>query len=141
MGLGDAHGRLRDALLSGREDPEALKILLALPHVAIAPALRRSDDVDLVRACVTEEVAKLATARGHAAEIAEALEDLDGLADERLTQRIKASAEARNQAGRSAQDDKTEFETAPNGAKLAKSEREGLDALLQTITYEKKRKN
>jgi len=135
---------LRDALLSSEAGDDmaaqtqgALESLAALTHVAIAPAVRRAGDVEFVRSCVAEELARLSADRGHQAEVAEAIEDFSDVADERLTERLRASREATLRSGSAGQEDTTEFDTAPNGAKLAKTEVEGLDALIGKIRFGK----
>ncbi|MCJ8139682.1 DNA primase [Falsirhodobacter halotolerans] len=82
-----------------------LETLLSLPHVRISPPIRHPDDVALARQCLAEEFAKLDAARGTEIEIREAMEDMEGLADEGLTWRLAQAAEARNRVGRSRLDD------------------------------------
>lgn len=120
---GPGHDRLRDALLRHADlaDPEVLgqKIraeagaeldrLFALPHVQIAPPLRASVSAATAAECLTEEIAKLAAARGAQREIAHAAEDLAGLADEGVTWRLSQAAEARNRAGRAQQEDASDL--------------------------------
>ncbi|MEM9350173.1 MAG: DNA primase [Pseudomonadota bacterium] len=145
------HARLQSFLLTASESEltrevfaekagrEALEKLFRLPHIAINPSVRAAGDIELARLTLAEEFAKLAAQRGHAREVAEAIEDLEGLADEGLTWRLGQAAEALQRAGRQDDDDKTEYDTAPNGAKLNRDERSELDHLLQNITYAKGR--
>lgn len=42
-----------------------------------------------------------------------------------------------DQATRSGQEDKAEYEVGENGARMSRDERSALDALLENITYEK----
>jgi len=147
--LGD-HALIRDALL--RTSPgdaffdriaqqigaEPLEKLLAQPHVAITPAIRRPDNGDVARLCLAEELAKLNARRGHAHEIEEAMADMQSdLADERVTARLAQSVAAMNTAGRPQDDDKTEYETGPNGARIRKEDRDAFEDLLRSIDYEK----
>ena len=119
---------------------EGLEKLLSHPHIAIIPAVRRPGNPDLARACLAEELSKLAVRRGHAAEIAEAVEDLGSdMADERLTRRLARSSDAMNRAGRLDGEDKTEYEVGENGARISRGEREALDDLLKRITFAKGR--
>ncbi|KPP93688.1 MAG: DNA primase DnaG [Rhodobacteraceae bacterium HLUCCA08] len=142
-----AHATIRDALL--RCDPEAdptpaitgeigpapLEKLFSQPHVAITPAVRRPGDADKARLCLAEELAKMKARRGHEHEIAEAIEDLaSDLADERLTRRLAQSTAAMHRAGQQ-QEDRTEYETGPNGARINRDERDALDALMDRIDY------
>ena len=87
---------------------------------------------------VAEELAKLTCQRGLISEIAEAEEDLEGLADEAVTWRLSQAAEARNRALRSQQQDRTEYDTGPNGARINRDERSALDALMDKITFTKR---
>ena len=72
--------------------------LFALNHVQLAPSVRRPEDTELARRCITGELQKLSARRGASREIAEAEEDLGGLADEGVTWRLGQAAEARNKA-------------------------------------------
>ena len=57
-----------------------------------APAVRAPGDIDVARMCLAEEFAKIAARRGHAKEVAEAIEDIDGIVDEGLTWRLSQAA-------------------------------------------------
>ncbi len=118
---------------------EALEKMLSHPHVAITPAVRRPGDEELARLTLAEELAKLEALRGLDAEISEAEEDLEGLADEALTWRLGQAAEARNRALRSQQEDKAEYDVGPNGARIDRTEREALDSLMEKIRFTKGR--
>ncbi len=87
----------------------ALEKLMSLSHVQIAPPVRNIGDTELARMCLAEEFAKLEARRGVRREIEDAVEDLDGLADEGLTWRLSQAAEARHRAERSALDDATDL--------------------------------
>ncbi|MBW4707754.1 DNA primase [Roseobacter sp. YSTF-M11] len=133
----DADGlktRLSDAL-----GAEALENLLSQRHVAIVPCIRAPGDQDKARMTVAEELAKLHSARGLDAEIAEAVEDLDGVADEGLTWRLSEAAKAADLARRSGQEDKAEYDLGENGARISRDERSALDALLDAIKHQKPR--
>ena len=152
---GEGHAALRDAILrvavSCAHDSEALRdalvqelgasvleSLFALPHVRIIPPVRQPGNIEMARMTVAEELAKLTCQRGLISEIAEAEEDLEGLADEALTWRLSQAAEARNRALRSQQEDRTEYDTGPNGARINRDERSALDALMDKITFTKR---
>ncbi len=117
--------------------PEALEKLFSLRHVQISPAVRNAEDRTLALACVREELAKLAARRGATREIAEAVKDIEALADEGVTWRLGQAAEARNRADRSEQQDGTEFELAPNGLRLKKEDRDRARAVFDQIDYRK----
>lgn len=106
------HEALRHALLSLPEGASRIEDLpetsqqeatriLELSHVRIAPPVRHADDTDLARKCLEEEFAKLSARRGVALELREATEDMDDLADEGLTWRLREAAERRNRSERS----------------------------------------
>ncbi|MFM2356242.1 MAG: hypothetical protein RLZZ528_1978 [Pseudomonadota bacterium] len=111
---GDDHAALLTAILrhshqAGPEPaqaaPAALEKVMSLAHVRIAPPVRSPEDAELARMCLAEELAKLDARRGARAEIADAMEDLTGVADEGVTWRLAQSAEARHRADRSKLDD------------------------------------
>jgi len=120
--------------------PEAIETLMAEPHLAIIPPVRHPGDREAARLCLAEELAKLRADRGLRAEIAEAEDELHGQADEAVTWRLKEAAKARDRAARSGQEDRTEYETGGNGARISRAERNALDALLDAIRFEKDRK-
>ncbi len=125
-------------VISDELGPAALENLLSQRHVAVIPCLRRADDLELARMTLAEEFSKLDAARGLTAEIAEAVEDLEDMADEALTWRLSQAAEARNRAMRSQFEDTAEYETGENGARINRHEREALDSLLDKISYSKR---
>lgn len=145
-------GRLRDQVLRfGIDTPsdlktrlrenlgaQALENLMALRHVAIIPCLRRPSDTEAARQTLAEEFAKLEAMQGLDAELAEAEEDLIGLADEALTWRLKQAAEARNRAVRSENEDKANFDVGENGARLDREELDAFGALLDRIGFSQK---
>lgn len=79
---------------------EELERVLALPHVQIVPALRNPEDDTSVLQCLAEEFSKLEARRAARREIADAVEEVEALADEGLTWRLGQAAEAVNRAGR-----------------------------------------
>lgn len=112
---------------------DVLDRLFSLSHVQITPAIRMSDDDEIVLACLTEELTKLEAKRGVAREIRDAEADMDALPDEGVTWRLGQAAEARNKALRSQTEDKTTYEVADNGSLMDREERDALDALLAQI--------
>jgi DNA primase len=148
------HAALRDMVLRvGIDTPDRLwpeidaqlgaaplEKLHALRHVAITPCVRNPGDPELARMTVAEELAKLSAMRGVLAEVAEAAEDLGGIADEAVTWRLGQAAEARNRAMRSQQEDKAEYDLGDNGARINRDERAALDALLENISFSKPRR-
>ncbi|MBP9183882.1 MAG: DNA primase [Fuscovulum sp.] len=127
------HTRLRNLLLTHAEDPDcagrirsdspaALDRLMANPHVRIAPALQPRADAEFAAACVEEALARLKADRAHRAELAEAIEEAEGLTDEGQTWRIQHANEAKEIAARGSQEDNAEVVVAPNGVVMSKEE-------------------
>lgn len=145
------HARLRDLILrymSATDQDlqvhiardlgaDALENLISQSHVAIVPCIRTPKNAEMVRMTVAEELAKLHAARGLDAEIAEASEDMDGLADEGITWRLSEASKAAHNALRSGQEDRAEYEIGENGARISRDERNALDALLASIKSQK----
>lgn len=145
---------LRDLLLRNSESPpdvlqeeiqrslgsQALENLLTARHVAITPCVRNPGDAELAQMTVAEELAKLDANKGLLAEVAEAVEDLTGVADEAVTWRLSQAAQARNTAERSEHEDTAEYEMGENGALINRTERSAFDALMEKITYSKTRR-
>ena len=86
---------------------------------------------------LSEELAKLEAEQGLSAEVQEAAEDLVGLADESVTWRLGQAAQARNRALRSQQEDKAEYDTAPNGARINRDEKSAFAQLLEKLNVTK----
>ena len=119
--------------------PDALDNLLSSRHVAIVPCIRTPGDADMARMTVAEELAKLSAAKGLNAEIADAVQDLEGVADEGVTWRLAQAAQAATQAARSGKEDDAEYETGDNGARISRSERDAFAALMDQISFSKRR--
>ena len=133
----DTGATLRDEIVT-QLGPAPLENLYALRHVAIHPCIRTPGDVEQAQMTLAEELAKLEAHRGLSAEIAEAAEDLTGGADEAVTWRLTQAAEARNRAERSPHEDKAEYDTGENGARINRDERSAFNALIEGITYSKR---
>jgi len=119
---------LRDAMLAaahhGLPDPCAppafhralaegplrtLESVFTLAHVRIAPPVRPDAPADLARTCLSDALARLDAERGVAAEVAEAIQDMEGLVDEGLTWRLQQAAEARHRSVKSRLEDSTDL--------------------------------
>jgi DNA primase len=118
---------------------EALEKVFQPRHVQISPGIRKDARQDVARMSVAEELAKLAARRGARAEIEEASRDIEGLADEGLTWRLRQVSEGLSQAGRSGREDTAEYDLGPNGARLRRDEKTDFDALLRRIDYSRGR--
>ncbi len=148
----DDHRYLRDQLLHmppGQNsadfmaalDPMVLENLLAPRHVQLVPAVHAPGDLEIAEMCVADELAKLATKRGAAREISDAIVDMDGMVDEGITWRLGQAAEARNKAARSETEDKASYDTADNGASLNREERDAFENLLGKISFNKQKRH
>ncbi|MGB5556776.1 MAG: DNA primase [Paracoccaceae bacterium] len=143
------HRTLRAAILRHADAPDfhekieadagadALEKLMSLSHVQISPAVRNPGNTEVAALCVAQELAKLATRRGAEKEISEAMQEMGDLADEGITWRLTQAAEARNKAVRSQTEDKTQYETGANGARIDREERTALNQLLDQIDFTK----
>ena len=132
LGADDLIGALRAEI-----GDAPLEKLLTQSHVAISPAVRRAGDAELARLCLAEEFAKLNARQGHAREIEDAVEDLSGIADEGLTWRLAQASAALDKAGRGDNEDRAEYETGENGARMKKDERSAFDQLIDQINFAK----
>jgi DNA primase len=130
----DAGPELR-AAVEAEVGPAPLERLHAPGHVRLSPALRRPDDAETARLGLAEDFARLAALRGARREVAEAVDDIDGLADEGLTWRLRHAAEAAERAGHATTEDRTEYDVAPNGLRLSRAERGAFEELLARIGY------
>ncbi len=143
------HAAVRDALLRVGIDHSdriesicgatALEKVRSPAHVRIAPGLRHDASQDVARMSVAEEFAKLTARRGADREIAEAMQDVEGLVDEGLTWRLGQAAEARAAAERAGHEDRAEYDTGPNGARIKREEKSAFESLLDRIDFSKGR--
>jgi DNA primase len=74
--------------------------LFSLPHVRSSPAIITSRKDEYASLALAEELAKLHAIKGSRAEIEEAEQDLQGVADEGVTWRLQQAAQARHKATR-----------------------------------------
>ena len=138
-----SHRRLRDAMLSGAPETTRARLaethrpdldaLMARPHVLIAPPVRNHNDDDMAQSCLTEDFAKLRARRGSRHEVADAMEDINRLADEGLTWRLAQSADAMHRADRPDREDATDL--GEDRSALSRS----LQNLIDAKVWEKKR--
>lgn len=143
------HSKLRAAILRHADAPdirdkivadagaETLEKLMSLSHVQITPSVRNPGNAEVATMCVAQELAKLAARRGAEREISEAVLEMGDMADEGITWRLSQAAEARNRAERSQTEDKTQYETGANGARINREERTALNELLDQIDFAK----
>jgi DNA primase len=111
----------------------ALDALMARPHVLIAPPVRNRQDADLAMLCLAEEFAKLDARRGARREVADAVEDLTGIADEGLTWRLAQAASARHRADQPNRTDTADLGEDRNALS------NHLQSLIDSKVWEKKR--
>ena len=132
----DMPGDMKDRIAAAA-GPEALENLYRLRHVAISPCVRKPGDIDLARKTLAEELAKLEARHGLYAEVAEAEEELTGMADEAVTWRLGQAAEARSRSYRIDLDGGGEAVVAENGLALDKSDVEYRDKVFGKIDFTK----
>ena len=88
----------------------------------------------MARMTVEEELAKLGSEQGLAAELNEAIKDPQQAIDDTSLWRLTRAAEAKNRATQPDQQDKVQYDLANNGARINRDERNKLDALLEEIS-------
>lgn len=143
---GEGHALLRNLILYHHAAPDLHATLMAEaplpteavllhPHVRITPALKPGAAADQTEACLAEALARLQADRAHRLEIAEAEDDLSGVADEGLTWRLSKAAEARHSAGRGPQETKGDSVIAPNGVELDRDELDRARKLHESIDF------
>lgn len=125
----EVEARIAEALGAG-----ALEKLWATGHVAITPCLRHPGNIEMARMTVEEELAKLGSEQGLAAELNEAIKDPQQAIDDTSLWRLTRAAEAKNRATQPDQQDKVQYDLANNGARINRDERNKLDALLEEIS-------
>ncbi|SLN47029.1 DNA primase [Roseisalinus antarcticus] len=127
------------ARIADRVGAAPLEKLLTHSHVALTPGVRRPGDPEAARICVSEEIAKLTARRGQLREVFEAEEEIaEDAAGEYVTARLAQSSAAMDRAGRAqGGEDRTEFDTGPNGAPVNRDERARFDDLLAAMRFEK----
>ena len=140
-------GIMRDGGFASREEAEVrisealgaevLERLWTSGHVGITPCLRRPDDTEMARMTVEEELAKLGSEQGLAAELNEAIKDPQQALDDTSLWRLTRANEARNRASQPDQQDKVQYDRADNGARINRDERSEFDALVQKISFTK----
>jgi len=134
---GSAGAEVLRKMIESALGSHALENLLGQSHVAITPCVRNPGNPEITAMTIAEELAKLEATRGLHAEIADAAEDLSGVADEGVTWRLSEAAQAADRAQRSGQEDTAEYDLAENGARISRDERSALDSLMGRIRYEK----
>lgn len=143
--------RLRDAIVQAIGDEvameqhaaaaigqEALESLLSARHVQIVPCMRQPGDVALARFTVNEALGRLEARHGWQAELKEAEADTDAWQDEITTWRLGQAARLQHGPLRRDDGSDADYDTAPNGAQISKTEREALDSLLSQIRFDRK---
>ncbi|MFN3845522.1 MAG: DNA primase [Paracoccaceae bacterium] len=144
--VGQGHDTLRSLILYHQSAPDLLGVLVAEaplptdsvllhPHVRITTAIGPNASEEAAEHCLAEALARLQADRAHRLEIADAEDDVTGVADEGLTWRVSKAAEARNAAARGPQDAKGESVIAPNGIELDRDELNRARSLHDSIDF------
>ncbi len=144
--LGHGHDMLRSLILYHQAAPDLRALLmveaplpteavLLHPHVRITAAIGADAPDDAAEHCLAEALARLQADRAHRLEIADAEDDVTGVADEGLTWRVSKAAEARHSAARGPQDAKGESVIAPNGIELDRDELNRARSLHDSIDF------
>ncbi|MFV0334117.1 MAG: DNA primase [Tropicimonas sp.] len=122
-----------EAKITAAFGPAILERLRSERHVSLAPPVRRPGDVEVARLCLAEEIAKLSIQRGTMRDIAEAIAGFGEGGEEWIDHRLELSARARHTASSSGDSDRTEYDIAENGARIARTERSAFDEFAQMI--------
>ncbi|MDR7123649.1 DNA primase [Pseudotabrizicola sp. 4114] len=144
--IGHGHDMLRSLILYHQSAPDLPGLLmteaplpteavLLHPHVRITAAIGPGAPDDAAEHCLAEALARLQADRAHRLEIADAEDDVTGVADEGLTWRVSKAAEARHSAARGPQDAKGESVIAPNGVELDRDELTRARSLHDSIDF------
>ena len=144
--VGEGHDTLRSLILYQQSAPDLLAVLMAEaplpteavllhPHVRITAAIGQDAPDDAAEQCLAEALARLQADRAHRLEIADAEDDVTGVADEGLTWRVSKAAEARHSAARGPQDAKGDSVIAPNGVELDRDELNRARSLHDSIDF------
>jgi DNA primase len=112
-----------------------VETLLSHSHVTTAPPVQKTDDMEFARICVADMLGKLRSERGRRREVADAEEDISGLADEGVTWRLTQANEARFSAAKGPEAVKGEGFVAENGVEMDRDELEEARSLWDRIDY------
>ena len=145
---GDGRNLIRKILLSHmdpttlvdrlqRAAPEAIEELMSHPHVRSAPYLRGNTRVEDVEPILQDALNKVQSARASRREVSDAIEDIDGPPDERLTWRVTRSNQGRFDAEAGPKGKSAETVVAPNGITLDKDELEKARKLRDSIQFDR----
>jgi len=128
------------AQLSSEIPIETLERFMGQSHLSVIPSCKKPGNIDLASMTLQEELVKLAAHKGLLAELNEAFEIPDDDLDDTVLWRLGQAADAQNRAARPDKDDVGQFDMGENGARINRDERSKLDALIQTIRYDKRKK-
>ncbi|WP_158964648.1 DNA primase [Chachezhania sediminis] len=119
---------------------ETVGRILDDPTVKILPALRPGQDIEVAKMTVAELLATLEADRGHRLELEEAEHDIGAAENEVLTQRLSLANQALHKAATPREAGSVDFDVAPNGVLIDRSEKERFEALLSQLDPEKRGK-
>jgi len=145
----DLHRHLRQVILTHAHDADPgsraarliraagpdLETLLAHPQIRIQPHIRRPDDTDCAEKCLEMELAKLEAHWSAEAEMREAEEDIEGLADEGLTWRVSQARKAALEAEKGPEAARAEGVVAANGVELDREELDHAQKIWASIDF------
>lgn len=113
--------------------PAPLENLFSLGHVQIVPALRAPGNEEAAQLALAEAFAKLIADRAHESELSHAEAEMAATPNEALTWHLRENNQARDSAMRGDTEDRAEYDTLDNGARLVREERERFRALLAQL--------
>jgi DNA primase len=122
-----------DGLRAAVEAEVGAERLAAILDAAHILRVRKPGDLEAVRLDLAEALAKIATLRTQAFEIEEAMEEINGAPDERLTLRLAQVAAAVDPTRRKESEDTREMVVFGNGLAVDKEEKERRDKVFAQI--------
>ncbi len=119
---------------------KVLQMLWSENHVLVTPCMKNPENVEMTVMTVQDELQKLAIQRGLAAELEEVSRWAEHDIDDTSVWRITRAVEAKNKVLAPSLEDKATYDTAENGARINRSEKDGWDELLSKISISKEKK-
>ena len=119
---------------------KVLEMLWSENLVHVTPCIKYPEDVEMTVITVQAELQKLAVERGLAAELEEVSRGAGQGIDDTSVWRITRAVEAKNNALEPTSEDQASYNTAENGARINRLEKDGWDKLLSEISFSKEKK-
>ena len=119
---------------------EILDTLWSVNFVTVAPCIKQPNNIDMTCITVEGELRKLANTRGLQAELDEVSQASDEELNDTNIWRITRAVEAKQKALLPDLEDKQIYDTATNGVRINRTEKDGFKKVLSEITFSRKKK-